>query len=255
MENVPEGGVLMVSNHSGGLIAMDVPIIAVAFAEEFGNDRPLYVLAHDLLFMGSAHDPMMQGRLPARHPRERGSRLRSGGVTIVFPGGDYDVFRPSSERNKIDFDGRTGYVRTALEAGVPIVPIVSIGGQEDQIHLSRGELLAKLLSLEKRLRTKYLPVTFGFPFGLTLAFPRNLPLPTKIDTRVLDADRHHRGVRARPRHRRGGPRDPRADAGHPGRARPPATVPGDRMSTLAAAARLGCGGWLTHRSACWSAAG
>ena len=106
----------------------------------------------------------------------------------MFPGGDHDVFRPSSERNKIDFDGRTGYVRTALDAGVPIVPIVSIGGQEDQIHLSRGELLAKLLGLEKRLRTKYLPVTFGFPFGLTLAFPR--------EPAAADQDRH-RGARRR----------------------------------------------------------
>jgi 1-acyl-sn-glycerol-3-phosphate acyltransferase len=186
MENVPEGGVLLVSNHSGGLIAMDVPVIAVAFAEQFGNDRPLYVLAHDLLFLGSAHDPMSKaGFLPATR-ENAAAALRSGGVTIVFPGGDHDVFRPSSERNKINFDGRTGYVRTALEAGVPIVPIVSIGGQEDQIHISRGELLAKLLGLEKRLRTKYLPVTFGFPFGLTLAFPVNIPLPTKIDTRVLE---------------------------------------------------------------------
>ena len=66
------------------------------------------------------------------------------------------------------------------------MPVVSIGGQEDQIHLFRGELLAKLLNLEKLLRTKYLPVTFGFPFGFTLAFPPNLPLPTKIRTQVLD---------------------------------------------------------------------
>ena len=66
------------------------------------------------------------------------------------------------------------------------MPVVSIGGQEDQIHLSRGELIAKLFKLEERLRTKYVPVTFGFPFGLTLAFPPNLPLPTKIRTEVLD---------------------------------------------------------------------
>ena len=33
MEKLPEGGALMVSNHSGGLIAMDVPVIAVAFHE------------------------------------------------------------------------------------------------------------------------------------------------------------------------------------------------------------------------------
>jgi 1-acyl-sn-glycerol-3-phosphate acyltransferase len=96
------------------------------------------------------------------------------------------VFRPSSRATVIDFNGRKGYVRTALRAGVPIVPVVSLGGHEDQIHISRGELIAKLFKLEERLRTKYVPVTFGFPFGLTLAFPPNLPLPTKIRTQVLD---------------------------------------------------------------------
>jgi 1-acyl-sn-glycerol-3-phosphate acyltransferase len=186
MDKLPEGGALMVSNHSGGLIAMDVPVLAVAFHDEFGPDRPLYVLAHDMLFMGSG-GPFFRkaGFLPATRENAH-AVLTSGGVTIVFPGGDYDVFRPSSRAHIIDFDGRKGYVRTALRAGVPIVPVVSIGGQEDQIHLFRGELLAKLLGLEKLLRTKYLPVTFGFPFGLTLAFPPNLPLPTKIRTEVLD---------------------------------------------------------------------
>ncbi len=186
MERVPDGGALLVSNHSGGLIAMDVPLIAVAFHDTFGPDRPLYVLAHDLLFLGSSGPVMRRaGFLPATRENAHAA-LASGGVTIVFPGGDYDVFRPSSRAHVIDFAGRTGYVRTALRAGVPIVPVVSSGGHEDQLHLFRGELIAKLLGLEQRLRTKYVPVTFGFPFGLTLAFPPNLPLPTKIRTRVLE---------------------------------------------------------------------
>jgi hypothetical protein len=47
-------------------------------------------------------------------------------------------------------------------------------------------VLAKLIGLEKLMRSKYMPVGFGFPFGLTFAFPPNLPLPTKITTQVLD---------------------------------------------------------------------
>ena len=43
IEHVPARGALIVSNHSGGLIAMDVPVIAVAFDDHFGVDRPLYV--------------------------------------------------------------------------------------------------------------------------------------------------------------------------------------------------------------------
>jgi 1-acyl-sn-glycerol-3-phosphate acyltransferase len=186
IEHIPDTGALLVSNHSGGLIAMDAPIIAVAFHERFGSRRPMYVLAHDILFTGYANDVMRRaGFVPATR-QNAVAVLRAGGVTLVFPGGDHDVFRPSWQRNTIDFAGRTGYVRTALDADVPIVPIVSIGGQEDQIHLSRGEIVAKLFGLERRFRTKYLPITFGFPFGLTLAFPPNLPLPTKIQTTVLE---------------------------------------------------------------------
>jgi 1-acyl-sn-glycerol-3-phosphate acyltransferase len=165
---------------------MDVPIIAVAVHDHFGAERPIYVLAHDVLFTGNGADLFGRyGFVPASRDNAAAA-LRSGGLTIVFPGGDHDVFRPWHERNTIVFDGRTGYVRTALEAGVPIVPVVSIGGQEAQIHLSRGEVFARLLRLERLLRMKYLPLQVGFPFGLTFPFPPNLPLPTKITTQVLD---------------------------------------------------------------------
>jgi 1-acyl-sn-glycerol-3-phosphate acyltransferase len=103
----------------------------------------------------------------------------------VFPGGDYDSYRPTSGANTVDFDGRTGYVRTAIEAGVPIVPIVSIGGQETQLFLTRGNWLARRLGLTKA-QINILPLSFGFPFGLTAILPPNLPLPAKIVTEVLE---------------------------------------------------------------------
>jgi hypothetical protein len=37
------------------------------------------------------------------------SALRSGGIVIDFPGGAYDVYRPTRAQNVIDFHGRTGY--------------------------------------------------------------------------------------------------------------------------------------------------
>ena len=132
----PTGGVLIVSNHSGGLIAMDVPVIAVAFSEHFG--RPPALLPRPRPALRRLR-PTSRCAGPASSPppaRAAAASLRAGAATIVFPGGDYDAFRPTSGRNQIDFAGRTGYVRTAIEAGVPIVPVVSIGGQENQLHLS-----------------------------------------------------------------------------------------------------------------------
>lgn len=186
LETFPPGGALVVSNHSGGLFAMDVPVFATGFYETFGYDRPVYTLSHDILFKGLTADFFIKaGFIPASHDNADRA-LRSGGVVVVFPGGDYDVYRPTWTENTIDFDGRKGYIRAALNAGVPLVPAVAIGGQESQLYLSRGTGLAKALQLDKLLRTKILPISFGFPFGVSAVLPINMPLPTKIVMQVLE---------------------------------------------------------------------
>lgn len=186
LETFPKGGALVVANHSGGMFAMDVPVFASGFYEEFGFDRPVYTLSHDMIMIGPTGAFFKKaGFIPANH-KNADEALRSGGVVVVFPGGDYDVYRPSLSANKIDFDGRTGYVRAALNAGVPIVPTVGIGGQESQLFLTRGTDVAKALGPIARLfRAKILPVSFGFPFGLSVVLPINVPLPAKITMKAL----------------------------------------------------------------------
>lgn len=184
---IPVGGALLVSNHSGGSTTTDVPIFAVDFYDRFGYDRPLYTLSHDLLSIGPTRKYLQQlGVIPASRDNAA-SALADDAAVMVFPGGDYDATRPTLAQNVIDFNGRTGYVRTAIEAGVPIVPIVSIGGQETQFFLTRGTWLAKRMGVIKRLtRSEIMPIAVGFPFGMTLG-GMNLPLPSKIVTQVLPA--------------------------------------------------------------------
>jgi len=186
LDRFPKGGALVVSNHSGGLFPMDVPVFALGFYEQFGYDRPVFTLSHDLVLTGPTADFFIRNGFIRANHENADEALRSGGVVVVFPGGDYDVYRPTFGENKIDFDGRTGYVKAAINAGVPIVPVVGIGGQESQIYLSRGTGLAKLLRLDKLLRAKILPISIGFPFGLSAVLPINIPLPTKIVMQVLD---------------------------------------------------------------------
>lgn len=186
LESFPPGGALVVANHSGGLFPMDIPVFATGFYDAFGYDRPVYTLSHDVLFRGLTADFFTRtGFIPA-NPANADAALRSGGVVVVFPGGDYDVYRPTWAENTIDFDNRTGYVRTAIQAGVPLVPAVAIGGQESQLYLSRGTGLAKALRLDKLMRSKILPISFGFPFGFSAVLPVNAPLPTKIVMQVLE---------------------------------------------------------------------
>ncbi|MBS9535435.1 1-acyl-sn-glycerol-3-phosphate acyltransferase [Mycobacterium sp. M1] len=185
LQHIPPGGSLLVSNHSGGMVPMDVPVVAVAFHDRFGGRRPFYVLAHDGLLLAGRSVLGRAGFLPANRDNALAA-LRSGATTMVFPGGDHDVFRPTRDAARIDFAGHTGYVRIALEAGVPIVPVVSIGGQEEFLILSRGEWLARLLRLDTLLRLKVCPIVVGFPFGLSSGFAPNLPMPSKIVTRILE---------------------------------------------------------------------
>ncbi len=157
------------------------------FYDRFGYDRPLYTLSHDILSVGPAKQFLQQlGFIPAS--RDNAARaLASDAAVMVFPGGDYDATRPTLAQNVIDFNGRAGYVRTAIDGGVPIVPVVSIGGQETQFFLTRGTWLAKRIGLIKRLtRSEIVPIAVGFPFGVTLGGV-NLPLPSKIVTQVLPA--------------------------------------------------------------------
>jgi 1-acyl-sn-glycerol-3-phosphate acyltransferase len=179
------GGALLVSNHSGGMFTPDVLIFAPAFYDEFGYDRPLYTLGHYAIFAGPVGGLLRRAGVIEASRENAAKALRSGAVVLVFPGGDYDSYRSTLEENKIDFAGRTGYVETALEVGVPIVPMVSIGAQESQLFLARGDSIARRLGF-KRARIEILPVSFGFPFGLSVIFPPNFPLPTKIVTQVLE---------------------------------------------------------------------
>lgn len=187
METVPDGGALLVSNHSGGLMPMDVPVLAVAFWDAFGVERPFRVLAHDVLMKGPWGDLLRSTGMISATRENAAAALAAGAVTVVFPGGDFDAYRPTSAEATVDFNGRTGYVRTALEAGVPVVPVVSLGGQETQYVLTRGQRVGRHSPLRHVMRSDLMPVTVGFPFGVTLMGLPNLPLPSKIVTRVLPA--------------------------------------------------------------------
>jgi 1-acyl-sn-glycerol-3-phosphate acyltransferase len=183
IERIPEGACLIVSNHSGGMLSMDAPILFEAFAEHHGLERPAYLLAHDALFKTPIGGLLRRWGIVPAQPGLARAALDDGAVVLVFPGGDQDVYRPTTYSTVIDFHGRTGYLKLAAEAGVPIVPVVSIGGQETLLFLTSGDRLAALLRMPRWLRARVFPLTLGMPFGVS---PMNLPMPSKIVVQVLD---------------------------------------------------------------------
>jgi 1-acyl-sn-glycerol-3-phosphate acyltransferase len=185
--NIPEEGpVLLVGNHSGGNLTPDTSVFTLAFHAYFGVERRFYQLAHNLvLSMPGLGALRKYGTVAASHENAR-KALESGAALLVYPGGDYEVHRPVWEGNKVDFGGRKGFIRLALEHDVPIVPVVAIGGQETSLFLSRGENLARLLQLDKLFRLKVLPISLAIPWGLNVGdMLGHWPLPAKITIEAL----------------------------------------------------------------------
>jgi 1-acyl-sn-glycerol-3-phosphate acyltransferase len=181
----PQGPALLVGNHSGGTMIADTFVFTMCFYEHFGPQRRFHQLAHDVAARMPGLGIRPFGTVKASHENARRAFERDA-LVLVYPGGDYESFRPSWHSDQIEFGGRKGFVKLAMESGVPIVPIVSIGGQESGLFVTRGQRLARLVRLHKLARIKVLPVSLGPPFGVNLLdLPLRLPLPSKITIEVL----------------------------------------------------------------------
>ena len=188
LDHVPEDGpVLLVGNHSGGNVPPDTFLLTLAFISRFSVDRPFYQLAHNLV-MASPVAPLLRryGTVPASRANAHAA-LAAGAAVLVYPGGDYETHRPSWASGTVDFDHREGFLTLAHELDVPIVPVVSIGGQETALFLTRGERAAHALGLDRALRLKVLPVSLALPWGIDVGdMLGHLPLPAKMTIRVLE---------------------------------------------------------------------
>jgi len=183
--NVPDGPVLLVANHSGGILVPDIPIFLHAWYRRFGTGRRIASLTFDLLFglPAVAHLLRRLGSVPADWANAL-EALEAGDAVFVCPGGDHEVYRTYAHRDEIDFGGRDGFVRLALRTGVPLVPVVMHGGHNTVWIVSRGERLASAMHLD-RVRTTIFPFSWFPPFGVWPAMVPYIPLPARITIEVL----------------------------------------------------------------------
>ena len=188
LQNIPEEGpVLLVGNHSGGNLTPDTHVFTLAFSTYFGVERRFHQLAHNLVLSMPGLSMLRRYGTVAATPENAALALEKGSALLVYPGGDYEVHRPTWESAKVDFAGRRGFVRLAKEHGVPLVPVVAIGGQETALFLSRGERLAKLFGLDRMFRLKVLPISLALPWVLNVGdMLGHVPLPAKLTIQVLE---------------------------------------------------------------------
>ena len=187
LQHIPEEGpVLLVGNHSGGNLTPDTHVFTLAFSTYFGVERRFHQLAHNLVLSMPGLGMLRKYGTVAATPENAQRALDVGAALLVYPGGDYEVHRPTWDSSKVDFGGRRGFIRLAKERKVPLVPVVAIGGQETALFVSRGETLSKLLGLDRLLRLKVLPISIAAPWGINVGdFLGHVPLPAKITVEAL----------------------------------------------------------------------
>jgi 1-acyl-sn-glycerol-3-phosphate acyltransferase len=184
-EHLPvKGPALLIGNHNGLAYMPDAWVTALAIVDRRGTEHPAYTLTYDLLFALPVVGPFLRriGAIPASS-EDAATALAEGALVLDYPGGDWEACRPWLDRNTIDFGGRTGFVRLALRAGVPAIPVVAHGSHDSVIVVSRGEAIARGLGLPS-MHIKVFPIMLG-PLGLTTAVFPPPPLPSSITVEFL----------------------------------------------------------------------
>ncbi|MBI4954380.1 MAG: acyltransferase family protein [Myxococcales bacterium] len=194
VERIPPGAALYVGNHNSYTYTPDTYLFAAAAYRKHGIEAVPFGLAHEVIFSFPVVNQFLAPLGAVRASHQNGERLLgSGRKVLVYPGGDLDALRPYRHRNRIVFGGRRGYVRLALRAGVPIVPVVAAGAHATLLVLDDLRPLARAIGAERYLRTKVWPLSLSFPWGLTLGPPPPwLPYPARILMEVLPPVRFER---------------------------------------------------------------
>src|SRR3954452_11651428 len=165
-ENIPEPPALLVGIHSGAPFVWDAWTVGIHWWRRFGKERVLHGTAHDALMatplIGSYFRKM--GVLPAA-PDSMASALAAGHDVAVWPGGEVDSLRPWVQRDKAVLAGRKGFIRLAINAGVPIVPIATVGGPDSMPGPGTGRRIARVLQHDKVARLKMFPFALQAPWG------------------------------------------------------------------------------------------
>lgn len=168
-ENLPDtGSALLVSNHAGAM-PLDGLVLHSVVHDAIG--RHTRMLGADLIFTTPfSHDFARRIGTTVACREDAARLLESDQLVSVFPEGFKGLGKLYSERYRLKRFGRGGFVATAIEAQVPIVPVSIVGSEEI------FPLVANLPSLAKALGFPYFPVTPLFPWFGVLGM---IPLPSK----------------------------------------------------------------------------
>src|SRR5512133_3833565 len=188
VDRVPaDGRVVLVANHSGQL-PFDAAMIEVALLLEKDPPRIVRALVErwvpTLPFVSTY---MARCGQVVGTPENCRRLLAADEAILVFPEGVRGLNKPFKERYQLQSFG-SGFMRLALEANAPIIPIGVVGAEEQAPALVNLKSVARLLAMPSLPIT---PTIFPFPFPTRYRLHFGTPLrftgsPDDEDTVVLE---------------------------------------------------------------------
>jgi 1-acyl-sn-glycerol-3-phosphate acyltransferase len=167
IQNVPTGRALLISNHSGQL-PIDGMIIATAMFLDAEPPRLVRAMVEKwvqtLPFVSMMFNRTGQ---VVGVPENCTRLLEQEELILAFPEGTRGISKPFTRRYQLEEFG-LGFMRLAIQARAPVVPVAVVGAEEQFINVGNLDWLAKALGV---------PV---FPIVPQFLVPGGqLPLPTK----------------------------------------------------------------------------
>jgi 1-acyl-sn-glycerol-3-phosphate acyltransferase len=165
IEHVPEGGALLVGNHTlygvFDLMLMTAELIERGIVVRGLGDRALFRIPGTRKLLSAC------GVVPGTRANVR-ELMRRGDLIMVFPGGAREVAKRKGERYRLIWKNRLGFAVLAIEGRYPIVPFASMGIEHalDIVLDTDNPLMAPARKIaEKLLNAEPLPIVRGI--GLT----------------------------------------------------------------------------------------
>lgn len=172
IENLPSGRVLLIGNHAGQ-IALDAAMIATACLMEGHPPRIVRGMGeHWLSRLPWLNILMVRFGSVVGTPKNCTDLLEHGEAVLAFPEGVRGMNKGFSQRYELQ-DFGLGFLRLALQTGTPIVPVATVGSEEQAPSLGNFDSLAGLLGMPAFplvLTPIPLPVRYHVQFGKPLVF-------------------------------------------------------------------------------------
>lgn len=166
IENVPEGRVLVIANHSG-----QIPIDGMMIGAALMLDAEPPRFPRSMVERWTVELPFVSTLFPRigqvlGSPENARRLLQQEECIVVFPEGAKGISKPFKERYRLQPFG-LGFMRLALETNTPIVPVSVVGAEEQYISLANWTKVGALMGMP------------AFPVIPQLFLGMPLPLPTR----------------------------------------------------------------------------